>query len=101
VQGVKKLTALARRRCTDEKAAVRKTAVQLLGALLLLRAGGSGGVLVAVPSVEDIGAIRVAAADPMVLTTRYTFLADPEVCLFTSIVAFPELRPTALYVFGR
>ena len=63
------LVGLARRRCTDDKAGVRKAAVQLLEALLLLRASGAGGAEVVLPSVADMEAIQHAAADLMVQNT--------------------------------
>ena len=66
VQDVGALVGLARRRCADGKAGVRKTAVHLLEALLLLRASGAGGADVILPSGPDIEAIQHAAADPMV-----------------------------------
>ncbi len=66
MQDVGALVGLARRRCTDSKAGVRKAAVQLLEALLLLRASGAGAADVILPSVPDLEAIQHAAADPMV-----------------------------------
>ncbi len=58
--------ALARRRCSDDKAGVRRAAVQLLEALLLLRASGAGGTEAVAPSEADLEAVQHAAADPMV-----------------------------------
>jgi hypothetical protein len=46
--------ALARRRCSDDKAGVRRAAVQLLEALLLLRASGAGGTEAVAPSEADL-----------------------------------------------
>ena len=66
VQDVGALVGLARRRCTDSKAGVRKAAVQLLEAVLLLRASGAGGADVILPSAPDLEAIQHAAADAMV-----------------------------------
>ena len=66
MQDVGSLVGLARRFCTDEKAGVRKAGVQLLEALLLLRASGRGGAEAVLPSPVDVGAIQHAAADPMV-----------------------------------
>ena len=66
LQDVGSLVELARRRCADDKAGVRKAAVQLLEALLLLRASGSGGAEAVLPSGTDVEAIQHAAADPMV-----------------------------------
>ena len=64
-QDVGALVGLARRRCTDGKAGVRKAAVQLLEALLLLRASGAGGADVILPSAPDMETVQHAAADPM------------------------------------
>ena len=66
MQDVGALVGLARRRCTDSKAGVHKAAVQLLEALLLLRASGAGAADVILPSEPDLEAIQHAAADPMV-----------------------------------
>ena len=66
MQDVGTLVELARRRCADDKAAVRKAAVQLLEALLLLRASGSGGAEAVLLSAADVEAIQHAAADSMV-----------------------------------
>lgn len=75
VQDIGVLVGLARRRCTDDKAGVRKAAVQLLEALLLLRASGTGGAEVVLPSVADTEAIQHAAADPMVQNTSVNCIA--------------------------
>jgi hypothetical protein len=63
------LLALARRRCSDDKAGVRRAAVQLLEALMLLRASGAGGAEFASPSEADLESVQHAAADPMVRHT--------------------------------
>lgn len=49
----------------DDKAAVRKAALQLLEALLVLR-GDLPGSLKALPTDEDITAVEAATADPLV-----------------------------------
>lgn len=80
VQDVGALVGLARRRCADGKAGVRKAAVQLLEALLLLRASGAGGADIILPSGPDMEAIQHAAADPMVphMSTPETTSTGPE-----------------------
>lgn len=65
-QDVKALTALARKRCSDEKAGVRKAAAQLLEGLLLLHASGAGGAPVVLPSPPDVAVVQAAAADSLV-----------------------------------
>ena len=65
-QDVEVLVHMARRRCLDEKAAVRKAGVQLLEALLLLRAKGLGGADVELPNEQDIRALEAATADALV-----------------------------------
>lgn len=57
---------MARRRCLDEKAAVRKAGVQLLEALLLMRAHGTGGADPELPKEQDIRALEAATADALV-----------------------------------
>lgn len=64
-QDVKALTALARKRCSDEKAGVRKAAAQLLEGLLLLHASGAGGAPVVLPSPPDVAVVQAAAADSL------------------------------------
>ncbi|EIE24970.1 hypothetical protein COCSUDRAFT_83663 [Coccomyxa subellipsoidea C-169] len=59
---VKALTALARKRCSDDKAGVRKAAAHLLEGLLLLRASGAGGAAVVLPSPADIAVVSVRKA---------------------------------------
>ncbi len=65
-QDAEALTALARRRCADEKAGARRAALQLLEALLLLRCSGAGGVPSALPAEADVAVLQAAAADPLV-----------------------------------
>lgn len=65
VQDVKALAALARKRCADEKAGVRKAAAQLLEGLLLLRASGAGSGPVVMPSPADVAVVQAAAADSL------------------------------------
>ena len=60
------LVHMARRRCLDEKAAVRKAGVQLLEALLLMRAKGLGGADMELPNEQDIRALEAATADALV-----------------------------------
>ncbi|BDA42617.1 probable condensin complex subunit 1 at C-terminar half [Coccomyxa sp. Obi] len=62
---VKALTGLARKRCSDEKAGVRKAAAQLLEGLLLLRASGAGGAPIVLPSPPDVAVVQAAAADSL------------------------------------
>ena len=60
------LVHMARRRCLDDKAAVRKAGVQLLEALLLMRAKGLGGAPPELPCEQDIRALEAATADALV-----------------------------------
>lgn len=57
---------MARRRCLDDKAAVRKAGVQLMEALLLMRAQGLGGAAPELPCEQDIRALEAATADSLV-----------------------------------
>lgn len=57
---------LARRRCGDEKATVRRAGLQLLEALLLMGIKGSGGAPPQSPGEADIQTIETATADPLV-----------------------------------
>ena len=66
MQDVEPLVQLARRRCRDDKAAVRKAGLQLLEALLLLRAGGIGGADPEPLGEQDIQAIELGTADALV-----------------------------------
>lgn len=75
------LLALARRRCSDDKAGVRRAAVQLLEALMLLRASGAGSADAAYPSEADLEAVQHAAADPMVRHTLPTPQPHAAFCL--------------------
>lgn len=58
----------ARKRCRDDKAVVRKAALQLLEALLVLQASWQGRAPVP-PSTQDLGLIEAAAADALVSDT--------------------------------
>lgn len=66
MQDVEVLVHMARRRCTDDKAAVRKAGLQLLEALLMMRARGAGGADVELPAEQDIRALEAATADALV-----------------------------------
>lgn len=50
----------------DDKAAVRKAGLQLLEALLMMRARGAGGADVELPAEQDIRALEAATADALV-----------------------------------
>lgn len=50
----------------DEKAAVRKAGLQLLEALLMMRAQGTGGADPELPTEQDICALEAATADALV-----------------------------------
>ena len=65
-QDIEVLVHMARRRCLDEKAAVRKAGVQLLEALLLMRAKGVGGADPELPNEQDIRTLEAATADALV-----------------------------------
>ena len=65
-QDVEVLVHMARRRCMDEKAAVRKAGLQLLEALLMMRAQGAGGADPELPTEQDIRALEAATADALV-----------------------------------
>lgn len=66
VQDVEVLVHMARRRCMDDKAAVRKAGLQLLEALLMMRARGAGGADVELPTEQDVRALEAATADALV-----------------------------------
>ncbi len=66
LQDVEVLVHMARRRCMDDKAAVRKAGLQLLEALLMMRARGAGGADVELPAEQDIRALEAATADALV-----------------------------------
>ncbi|KAL0028583.1 hypothetical protein WJX79_003483 [Trebouxia sp. C0005] len=72
---VEVLVHMARRRCTDDKAAVRKAGLQLLEALLMMRARGAGGADVELPAEQDIRALEAATADALVTVRRTGLLA--------------------------
>lgn len=57
----------------DDKAAVRKAGLQLLEALLMMRAQGAGGVEPELPVEQDIRALEAATADALVETPRTLF----------------------------
>ena len=65
LQDTEGLLRLARRRCADEKAAVRKAGVALLESLLRLRATAPAHAR-ELPAEADIAAIEAATADPLV-----------------------------------
>ncbi|KAK9803508.1 hypothetical protein WJX73_000161 [Symbiochloris irregularis] len=60
------LISLAKRRAADDKATVRKAAVGLLEALLILRARGFGGSTSEAPTQGDLAAFEAACADALV-----------------------------------
>ena len=66
MQDVEALVHMARRRCADDKAPVRKAGVQLLEVLLLLRAQSMGGAERKMPSQSDIAALEAATGDALV-----------------------------------
>lgn len=66
VQDVEVLVHMARRRCIDEKAAVRKAGLQLLEALLMMKAQGAGGCSPELPTEQDIRGLEAATADTLV-----------------------------------
>ena len=70
-QDVESLVHMARRRCMDDKAAVRKAGLQLLEALLMMRAKGLGGADPELPSEQDIRALEAATADALVSCNRF------------------------------
>lgn len=57
------IIALARKRCSDEKGQARKAGLQLLDALLVMRAAGSTCVL---PSSSDVAVLEAATTDVLV-----------------------------------
>ena len=74
-QDVEMLVHMARRRCVDDKAAVRKAGLQLLEALLMMRAQGAGGADPELPSEQDIRALEAATADALVRGSFLVVLA--------------------------
>lgn len=59
------MTSLVHRRCGDPKAAVRKGALQLLEALLVMRASWQGYPR-QLPGSADLALLEAATADPLV-----------------------------------
>ena len=59
----------------DDKAAVRKAGLQLLEALLMMRARGDGGADPELPSEQDIRALEAATADALVRGPFFNLLA--------------------------
>jgi hypothetical protein len=59
------VTSLVHRRCGDAKAAVRRGALQLLEALLVMRASWQGYVR-QLPGSADLALLEAATADPLV-----------------------------------
>ena len=61
----------------DEKAAVRNAGLQLLEALLMMRAQGAGGCDPELPTEQDIRALEAATADALVrLCLQWLLLVD-------------------------
>lgn len=58
----------------DDKAAVRKAGLQLLEALLMMRAQGAGGADPELPTEQDIRALEAATADALVWITQLLHL---------------------------
>ena len=75
-QDTEGLLRLARRRCADEKAAVRKAGVSLLESLLRLRAAAPAHAR-ELPAEADIAAIEAATADPLVQISMATSAIAP------------------------
>lgn len=65
LQDVNSITSLVHRRCGDTKAAVRKGALQLLEALLVMRASWQGYPR-QLPGSADLALLEAATADPLV-----------------------------------
>lgn len=66
MQDVEPLLALAQRRAGDDKAGVRRAAVGLLEALLLMRARGFGGSPAEAPGADELAVIEAACSDSLV-----------------------------------
>jgi hypothetical protein len=64
-QDLAPVTSLVHRRCGDPKAAVRRGALQLLEALLVMRASWQGYVR-QLPGSADLALLEAATADPLV-----------------------------------
>lgn len=69
LQDLNPVTSLVHRRCGDTKAAVRKGALQLLEALLVMRASWQGYVR-QLPGSADLALLEAATADPLVRFVR-------------------------------
>lgn len=65
----------------DEKAAVRKAGLQLLEALLMMRAQGAGGCDPELPAEQDIRALEAATADALVWLSIHSLLLVDLSCL--------------------
>jgi hypothetical protein len=65
LQDLAPVTSLVHRRCGDPKAAVRRGALQLLEALLVMRASWQGYVR-QLPGSADLALLEAATADPLV-----------------------------------
>ena len=81
MQDVEVVVHMARRRCVDEKAAVRKAGLQLLEALLMMRAQGAGGCDPELPAEQDIRALEAATADALVWLSIHSLLLVDLSCL--------------------
>jgi hypothetical protein len=68
LQDLAPVTSLVHRRCGDPKAAVRRGALQLLEALLVMRASWQGYVR-QLPGSADLALLEAATADPLVRRT--------------------------------
>ncbi|GAB4813688.1 hypothetical protein N2152v2_000734 [Parachlorella kessleri] len=96
---LRSLLHLARKRCSDEKGQVRKAAVQLLEALLVMR---SAGVQRTLPQPKDMAAIEAATSDALVsvrkagLTAAHSLLKalpdQPAVAALWVRAALPLVR---------
>ncbi|KAF6260358.1 non-SMC mitotic condensation complex subunit 1-domain-containing protein [Scenedesmus sp. NREL 46B-D3] len=77
------VTSLVHRRCGDPKAAVRRGALQLLEALLVMRASWQGYVR-QLPGSADLALLEAATADPLVSVRKAALVA-----LSTLLELFP------------
>ncbi|WIA29655.1 hypothetical protein OEZ86_012141 [Tetradesmus obliquus] len=77
------VTSLVHRRCGDAKAAVRRGALQLLEALLVMRASWQGYVR-QLPGSADLALLEAATADPLVSVRKAALVA-----LSTLLELFP------------
>ncbi|MEW5310852.1 MAG: hypothetical protein WDW38_002613 [Sanguina aurantia] len=89
-EGLDALLGLCRSRGCDDKAGVRKAAMQLLPALLVLRGTGSPGATPLLPSDADLLAIERAAGDPLVSVRKAALLASSAL-----LRTFPTVSPIA------